>query len=191
MQVTVRVVDELEVVDVDHEQRRRRIGRAAAEQGIVRRIEEGAPHEHTREIVHLARDFARRRARRLLGRCRRIGKTAARRAETSHDRLEQREELRIELMSDVAPHHVERLIVRHGLLVATLGCERVVDIGDTQDARGARDLLALEPVWIAGTVPTLVVRFHDRAHVPGEIDVGEHLHTPDGVLLDHHPFFRR
>ena len=54
LQVAVRVVDELEVVDVDDEQRGRWVARAAAEQDVVRRVEEGAPYENAREIVELA-----------------------------------------------------------------------------------------------------------------------------------------
>ena len=94
-------------------------------------------------------------------------------------------------MADVAAHHVQRLVVRHGLLVAALRRQRVVDVGDAENARGARNLLALEPVRIAGAVPPLVVRLDDRAHVPREVDVGEHLDARHRVLLDHHPLVRR
>ena len=191
LKVAVRVVHELEMIDVDDEQRRRWIAGAAAEEGIVRGVEERAPNEHAGEVIHFARRVRRRRGGLLRWGCRGIREAAPQWAQAAHDGLEQRKELRIELAADVAPHHVQSLVMRHSLLIASLRRQRVVDVGNAENACGAGNLLGLEPVGIAGAVPTLVMRFDDRPHVPRKVDVGEHLDAPHRMLLDHHPFLRR
>jgi len=78
-----------------------------------------------------------------------------------------REELGIELPSDVGAHDLERRLVRQRALVAALRHERVVHVRHTENARGARDLLAGESVRISLAVPPLMVRAHHRDDVAG------------------------
>ena len=120
--------------------------------------------------------------------CRLACQRPARRSEPTHVRLEQREKLRVKLTPHIAAHHVQCLLVRNGFLVAPLRRQGVVHVGDAENARRKRNLFGLESVRVSGTVPALMVRFHDRPHVPWEVDVGQHLHAPHRMLLDHGPF---
>ena len=69
--------------------------------------------------------------------------------------------------------------------------QRIVDVGDAQHARGARDFLARQPLGVALAVPALVVRPHHRPHLAGEIHLGEHLDARDRMALDQLPLVGR
>ena len=62
------------------------------------------------------------------------------------------------------------------LAVGPVVRDRVERVGDGEDARAERDLLAAHPVRIAGAVPTLVVRAdHLDARPLEERDAADHL----------------
>ena len=82
---------------------------------------------------------------------------ARRRARVLEVRLERGDDSRVELRARVAPELGERLLGARSVAVAPLGRDRVVRVGDEDDARAERDLLAREPVRVARAVPVLVV----------------------------------
>jgi hypothetical protein len=103
------VVDVLELVDVDHDERHRG-ERTALRQNLVRQVDERAPHEHAGEIVGWTSDrqIAHRGALRL-----RIhrGTLADGLRSRAHERHEVPEQLGIELSPNVRLHDLERRLV--------------------------------------------------------------------------------
>src|SRR3954469_3831967 len=73
--------------------------------------------------------------------------------ESAHDG---RVELRVRALLELQ----ERLLLGEPAAVRALGGHRVVRVGDADDASAERDLLAGQPVRIAGAVPALVVVQH-------------------------------
>ena len=183
-----RVVDALEVIDIDHRQRHRLIVGGRERRGGA--FGEGSAQPETGEFITgragggvgapfglgSARDGCRRRT---------TGRVFA------HHVFEERVERRIELPPSVAPHQLHRFGVRQGAFVAAFGRERVVDVGDAHDARHERNVISGQAVRVAGAVPGLVMRSYDRNHIPRELDLGQELHAGDGVLLDEGPLLRR
>ena len=86
-------------------------------------------------------------------------------------------------------HRFQRPLVRVGLLVRAAHAQRVIDVGECDDARAERDEILAEPVRVAAAVPALVVAQGDlgghRVGVGAE-DVG----AVGGVLLHHVPLPR-
>src|SRR4051794_25198844 len=92
-----------------------------------------------------------------------------------------RVELRAGVLHELLPRDVRaerpavRAVVRH----------RVVGVAAGDDPRNEWDLLTGPPVRIAGPVPALVARPHDRAHVAQQAaDAREHPLALDGMGLD-------
>ena len=187
LQAAVRGVHAGEVIDVEEEQGDRLVGAApCGEESRGALPPRGAVGDRGEGVVQdrrIARLDARRHRRRR-------GDTGDR-DPLAHDFLEHLEDGGIELSSHVAPHHVERFIVRKRHLERPARNERVVDVGDGKDARGERNLLAGEAVRISRTVPALVVRLHDRAHFPREIEFAQHLGADHRMTLHQGPLFRR
>ena len=64
---------------------------------------------------------------------------------------------RIELGAGGVGDHLLGAAVWDGILVRTLAGQRIVDVGERDDAGGHGDVLALEPEGVARAVPPLVV----------------------------------
>ena len=75
---------------------------------------------------------------------------------------EEFQEIRVELPLVDVDHDVARDVRRVRLLVGTLACQRIVDVGDRGDLGEAVDLVAFEPARIAFAVDVLVVLGGDR-----------------------------
>ena len=176
LQVAVLVVDLLELVDVDDDERHRGERPALAEDR-VRDLDERPSREQAGEVVRRSADaqLARRRDA-MLGRGTRVGRDALAHRGCARARqiLEQLEQHRIEL-SDVGAHDLERRLVRQRALVAPFGQQRVVHVGDAQHPRCARNFLAGQAVGVALAVPPLVVRPDHRPDFAGKVHLGEHL----------------
>src|SRR5262249_31139945 len=67
---------------------------------------------------------------------------------------------RVELRAGAADELVDRGLRGQARSVCAVAQHRVVRVGDEQDPRPDRDLLAGEVVWVAGAVPALVVVEH-------------------------------
>src|SRR5947209_4443480 len=94
------------------------------------------------------------------------------------------DDLRVELGAGAALELEQRLGWRQTLvLVDAAGRHRVEGVGDEQDARGERDLGAPQTVWIAVTVPALVVVEHP-VRDPADTERVEHAEGDLGVPLD-------
>ncbi len=96
---------------------------------------------------------------------------------------------RVELAGRIA-HYPGGALMGQARSIGARRGERVIDIGDAQDASRERDLLARESVRIARAVPALVVIADDRANVPGKVDVGDELESRLGMPLHELPFYR-
>src|ERR687887_498332 len=87
----------------------------------------------------------------------------------AEDRLERKDPLergdgaRAELGAGGAAKLLDRLVRRPRRAIDARRQHRVERVGDVDDARAERDLLALDPVRVAGAVPALVV-VADRRH---------------------------
>ena len=78
-------------------------------------------------------------------------------------------------------HRLER---RPPRLIAAVAGDRVVGVGDGDDARAERDVVALEPVGVARAVVALVVVAHHRADPRQQLDVGDDA-VADGRMAAH------
>jgi len=74
-------------------------------------------------------------------------------------------------------------------LIGPGGRERVVHVQNSDDLRSQWDLIALEPVGVAGPVAPLVVPADDGFQVPRKVDVRQQFDSPDWVHLHHFAFF--
>src|SRR2546429_299554 len=54
-----------------------------------------------------------------------------------------------------------------------MGGERIVHVGDAQNASTHGNCVAAHPVWVTGPIPTFVMVADHRQHVPRELDVLE------------------
>ena len=188
--VAERVVHRLELIDVDDQQRHRRAGPPPLGEHGRGDVHESAPHECACEIVFLGhRDgIVRARAAQRRGALR--GGRCVHRAAT-HELLELGEQRRIELAADLAPHDFDRFELRECALVAALRRERIVHVGNAENARRQRNVLAHEPVGIALAIPALVMAAHHRCDIPRELHVSQHLLAGGGMLPHERPFFVR
>ena len=101
------------------------------------------------------------------------------------DDLEERlHDDRVEVRPGVLRDDGDGLLVRPGLAVGPGRGQGVVDVGDGQDARRERDVLALQAAGVAGAVPLLVVVLDDRQDGPGEVDGVQDVRAPLRVFLD-------
>ena len=75
----------------------------------------------------------------------------------------------------------------HRLPVGVARREHVVGVGDRDQPRRQRDLLAREPVRVAGAVPALVVAEHDVGHRPVAVDAAHDPRPVRGVAADDLP----
>src|SRR3990172_10905220 len=75
---------------------------------------------------------------------------------------EDRHQLGIELRATQPAQLVGGTIVRLRRLVRPTVDHRLVRVGDGDDARAQRDVLAAQPIWVAGAVELLVVVADDR-----------------------------
>jgi len=76
-------------------------------------------------------------------------------------------------------------------LIGSGGRERVVHVQNSDDLRSHWDLIALEPVGVAGPVVPLVMPTDDGLQVPREVDVRQQFDSPDRVHLHYVAFFAR
>ena len=189
-QVAKGVVHRLELIHVDYEQRHGGTGPSPFREHGGRDLHERAAHERTSEIV-LLRDLDRREpagfawAEQLGGECGCGGASAP------HELFEAREEMRVELLANLAAHDLHGFQPRERALVASFRRERVEHVGDAQHARRERDGLPRQTVRVALPIPPLVVIAHHWRDVPGELNVGKHLDTGNGVLADDVPLLFR
>src|SRR2546428_255435 len=102
---------------------------------------------------------------------------AGQRDEGAHD-------LGVEALAGVLLDRLEAGVGRPRVLVWTFRGERVEDVGDRDDSRRERDLLALLAVGIAPPIPALVMLARDRPRRLEEPRLAEHLLAIDAVLLD-------
>src|SRR5438105_11208099 len=65
--------------------------------------------------------------------------------------------------------------------------QRVINVRNAQNPCSEGNLLCLEAVRVAGSVPTLVVVSDDRGYVPGKIDVGNKLESRFRMPLHYRP----
>ncbi len=71
--------------------------------------------------------------------------------------VESLDDVRVELGTGAGVDHGHRLFFGERVAVGAVGHERVVDVGNGDDSRGNRDVIAGQSVWIAAAVPALVV----------------------------------
>ena len=83
--------------------------------------------------------------------------------------------VRVELLARDAPQLVERLERGHRRPVGVGRRQRVVDLGDRDDARDRRDLLAVQAARVAAAVDPLVMRADDVGDRPVDADVAQKL----------------
>jgi len=83
----------------------------------------------------------------------------------------------------------ERLLVAPGGPVDAGRHERVVHVADGEDARVEKELLGLQPTWVAGSVQTLVVVAYELPHrIREATEVVQQAASPVGVPFDHRIF---
>src|SRR4051812_30698441 len=96
------------------------------------------------------------------------------------------DDLRIELLAGLREDLLLRGRPAERASVRTVARHRVECVGDGEDARGERNLLAREAIRVAAPVPTLVMRADDaQPFTTQDLDAREHLLAENGVLL--HP----
>src|SRR5439155_6729262 len=129
--------------------------------------------------------YSRRPLRRELEAAADLAQRALARAERVDDRG-------IELAAGLGEDLLAGRLPRAALAVRPVARHRVERVGDREDPRGERDLLAAEPVRVAVTVPALVVRADDEEPLPlQERDAAEHLLAENRVRLHQPPLLRR
>ena len=112
--------------------------------------------------------------------------SSAREAQLRDLGLERLDDVRVELRPGAALELAQRVRRGKAAPVDAVGRHRVVGVGDEEDPRAERDLLAGEAVRVAGAVPALVVVEH-----PGrdglDAERVEHAEADLGVPLEHEP----
>src|SRR5207249_1234336 len=68
-------------------------------------------------------------------------------------------------------HRLERLRHRQRRRIGPWVGQRIVDVQDSDDLCGERDLVSFESVGITAAVVALVVPADDRLQVPGKVDI--------------------
>ena len=103
-----------------------------------------------------------------------------------HHRHEHLDDGRVEGASGFLLQERDRGIVRHRLVIRTIGCERVEVVDDREDTGAQRDLVALEALRITLAVPALVVAEDQRSHRVRKRhradDLGAHLRVHADLL---------
>ena len=107
------------------------------------------------------------------------------------DPLERRDTARAELGGGGAAKLGERLVERPGRAVDAGRQHRVERVGDVDDPRAERDLLALQAVGIAGAVEALVVVADRRNGVAEEAEPVDDAGALVGVALHQRPLLLR
>ena len=74
-----------------------------------------------------------------------------------HDEVD---ELRVELPTAFSRDRVRGVLCPAGVAVAPTVRDRVERVGDRNDARSEGDLQSAQPTWIAGAIPSFVMRQH-------------------------------
>ena len=90
----------------------------------------------------------------------------------------------IELRVGAALDLGDRDLVRERAAVGAVAGHRVVGVGDRDDARHERDVVALRAERIAAAVPALVVQVHARDERVQELDRVEDVAAVARVLLE-------
>src|SRR5205085_5633452 len=78
--------------------------------------------------------------------------------------------------------------VRQAVAVRARRCQRIVDIGDTQNPGRKRNLLSSQSIRVTGAIPALVMVTDDRSYVARKVDVGDQIETCFRVPLHDLPF---
>ncbi len=89
------------------------------------------------------------------------------------------------------PHHAHRFRRCVGSLVWALAGERVINIGDLQNAGQKRNLIASKSVRVPGAIPLLVVVANDRQHRGQRFQMTANLLSTDSVTAHGHPLVLR
>jgi hypothetical protein len=95
---------------------------------------------------------------------------------------ERGDDARVELRAGAAHELGDRVIVRHGRAVRAVRGHRVVGVAGEDDAAAERDLLAGEPVGVAGAVEALVLVADDARHAAHAGDGAQDALADDRVL---------
>ena len=80
------------------------------------------------------------------------------------------------------------MLIGPGRPVRTIGCERIPDIGYSKDAGREWDLLCLQSLWVARTIPFLMVRKWDLKRLVQVFDGIEHFIGKLRMLAHDDPF---
>src|SRR6266852_5288206 len=88
------------------------------------------------------------------------------------------------------PHDGKGLFRGKRLAVGPVRSKRVINVRDLKDARGERNLCALQPVRVPGAVLLLMVVTNDRQHITEGSEWGANFLANHGVTLHDLSFFR-
>ena len=94
-------------------------------------------------------------------------------------------------MPSDAAQFVDRLKGRHPVAVGVLGGQGVIDLGDRDDPRDRRDLLAPQAIGIAAAVDALVMGAHDLRDRTVDTEVFEQLRAQRRMQIDRLPVILR
>ena len=181
-----RVVDRLEVIDVDDGERDGLVSRCRVVQHQAGLRKKTLTQHQSRQVIMRCHSVA--------DAC--IGPTWRReihraRRRRAGDILEQAKERRIELFAHVKAHDLDRLVVRQRAFVAAVRRQRIVHVGEADDTRPQRNPLSTQCVGIACAIPVLMVVPHDRVHIVRKVDLFQDVGAGTGMQLHHIPLVGR